>query len=358
MRFTGTLVSDVIAQMSQRVQAVSREASVSEAVSRMRDRNIGALPVVDRERLLGIFTERDVLLRIVDRDLNPRSTAVWEVMTSDPVLVDSTTTVEEALAIMTQKRVRHLPVVENDRLLGLVSSGDLTAALVRAQEHHIEGLGKFVPEVVKRLIAANPEAPDLAKRELDISVLFVDIVGYTTLSESLAPAALSSLTEGYFSAFFDPIQEAGGDIAETSGDGLMVLFQHETSRNHALRAVQTAAALLTETERLNAFRQDPSVGLHIGINSGVASVGSTRYEGLRGSRWVYTADGLVPNLAARLAELSRPNQTLVGSGTAVHLRGMFRLQQLPSRYLRNISQRVEVYSVLGLLQDGHRPAVG
>ena len=347
MRFTKTLVSDVIAEMIQEVQAMSREASVSEAVSRMRDCQIGALPVLDGERLSGIFTERDVLLRIVDRDLDPKSTAVWEIMTSDPVFVDSTTTVEEALAIMTRKRVRHLPVVENNRLLGLVSSGDLTAALLRAQEHHIDGLGKFVPEVVKRLIAANPEAPDLAKRQIDVSVLFVDIVGYTALSERLAPAALSSLTEGYFSAFLDPIQEAGGDIAETSGDGVMVLFQHdETESGHAVKAVQTASALLTESEKLNELSQGPQLGLHMGINSGVASVGSTRFEGLRGSRWVYTADGFVPNLAARLAELSKPNQILVGSGTAVHLHGTIRLQELRPRYLRNISQRVKLYSVL------------
>ena len=126
----------------------------------------------------------------------------------------------------------------------------------------------------------------------------------------------------------------------------MVLFQHETSSGHAVKAVETAAALLTETERLNALSEGSPLALHIGINSGVASVGSTRYEGLRGSRWVFTADGFVPNLAARFAELSKPNQILVGSGTAVHLRGLFRLQRLPSRHLRNISQRVEVYSVL------------
>jgi class 3 adenylate cyclase len=346
MRFAKTLVRDIVAELNQEVQTVSREASVSEAVSKMRDCNIGALPVLDGEQLLGIFTERDVLLRVVDRDLDPKCTAVWEVMTSDPIFVDPRSTVEEALATMTQKRVRHLPVAEKNRLLGLVSSGDLTTALLRAQEHHIDGLGKFVPEVVKRLIAANPEAPDLAKRPLDISVLFVDIVGYTRLSETLTPAALSNLTEGYFSAFFDRIQEAGGDIAETSGDGLMVLFQDETSLRHALKAVQTAAALLTEAERLNEFSQGPPLGLHMGINSGVASVGSTRFEGLRGSRWVYTADGFVPNLAARLAELSRPNQILVGAGTAVHLHGTFRLQELRPRYLRNISQRVELYSVL------------
>ena len=82
-----------------------------------------------------------------------------------------------------------------------------------------------MPEAVKRLVAENPEAPELAKRECDVSVLFLDISGYTRLSEQLPPETLNSLVERYFSTFLDRIHEAGGDINETAGDGFMAIFQ-------------------------------------------------------------------------------------------------------------------------------------
>ena len=131
----------------------------------------------------------------------------------------------------------------------------------------------------------------------------------------------------------------------------MVLFQHEDSPRHAIAATQTAAALLNETKTLNALSKGPPLQLHMGINSGIASLGSTRFDGLHGSRWVFTADGFVPNLAARLAEVAKPNEVLVGPETASYLRSRFRLKRMRSRYLRNISDRVEVFSVVSLLQD-------
>src|SRR5215475_8912822 len=93
--------------------------------------------------------------------------------------------------------------------------------LRRVKDH----FAKFVPEAVKRLVAANPEAPELAKHECDVSVLFLDITGYTRLSEQLPPEVLNRLVERYFSTFLDRIHEAGGDINETTGDGFMAIFQ-------------------------------------------------------------------------------------------------------------------------------------
>src|SRR5215831_7195008 len=94
--------------------------------------------------------------------------------------------------------------------------------LRRVKDH----FAKFVPEAVKRLVAANPEAPELAKQERDVSVLFLDISGYARLSEQLAPAMLNTLVERYFSTFLDRIHDSGGDINETAGDGFMAIFQH------------------------------------------------------------------------------------------------------------------------------------
>lgn len=93
--------------------------------------------------------------------------------------------------------------------------------LRRVKDH----FAKFVPEAVKRLVAANPEAPALAKHECDVSVLFVDISGYARLSEHVPPEVLNQLVERYFATFLDRIHEAGGDITETAGDGFMAIFQ-------------------------------------------------------------------------------------------------------------------------------------
>ncbi len=93
--------------------------------------------------------------------------------------------------------------------------------LRRIRDH----LAKFVPDAVRRLVLANPDAPELAKREGDVSVLFLDISGYARLSERLPAAALNSLVESYFSAFLDCIHDADGDINETAGDGFMAIFQ-------------------------------------------------------------------------------------------------------------------------------------
>jgi adenylate cyclase len=92
--------------------------------------------------------------------------------------------------------------------------------LRRVKDH----FAKYVPEAVKRLITANPEAPALAKREQDVSVLFLDISGYSRLSAQLPPDMLNRLIEHYFSTFLDRIHEAGGDINETAGDGFMAIF--------------------------------------------------------------------------------------------------------------------------------------
>src|ERR671924_1259333 len=89
--------------------------------------------------------------------------------------------------------------------------------LRRAKDH----IARFVPEAVKRMVAANPEAPDLAKRPLDGSLLFLDISGYARLSERLPVAELNTLVERYFSTFLDEIREGNGDVVETAGDGLM-----------------------------------------------------------------------------------------------------------------------------------------
>ena len=210
-------------------------------------------------------------------------------------------------------------------------------------------LGKLLEQqvLVKRLVVANPDAPELAKRERDVSVLFLDISGYTRLSERLEPQILNSLVETYFSIFLERIREAGGDINETAGDGFMAIFEDADPERHARRAVGAALALLTATDALNAQHDTEPLTIHVGVNSGPALVGSTRFEGLRGTRWTFTASGPVTNLAARLAAAAGEGQVVTGPETARRLGVHYRLAKLGRERLKNISEAIELYHVLG-----------
>jgi class 3 adenylate cyclase len=243
------------------------------------------------------------------------------------------------------------PVDERELFARLQTTLRLKATVDRklGELHRItEHFAKFVPEAVKRLVAANPEAPELAKRECDVTVLFLDISGYTHLSEHLAPERLNALVERYFSTFLDRIHEAGGDINETAGDGFMAIFQDAT---HAVTAVNTALALLAATTALNTDNTVQPLTVHMGINSGMALVGSTRFEGLRGARWTFTASGSVTNLAARLAALAKPGDILIGPETAGRLGSRYGLQRLGPEYLKNIATPVEVYCLRSALSS-------
>ena len=127
------------------VFGVAPETTVAEAVGVMNQRNIGAVLVTDAERkLLGIFTERDVLRRVVDGRLDVDATAVSEVMTSSVACVRPDTIVRDALVVFNSHNCRHLPVVEGDRVVGLLSIRDVTAALVEDREHEIEELTDYI----------------------------------------------------------------------------------------------------------------------------------------------------------------------------------------------------------------------
>jgi class 3 adenylate cyclase len=226
--------------------------------------------------------------------------------------------------------------------------GALQAALRRVDilESIRAGLSKFVPHTVQRLIEQAPEAPALAKRDVDVSVLFVDIMGYTRLAERLAAATVNRLVERYFGAFLDEIVRHGGDVNETAGDGLMVIFQDADPRRHAHAAVATALAILRRAGELNAAEPlDEPIVVRAGVNSGVAAVGATKIEGTAGTRWTYTASGPVTNVAARLAALADGDGVLVGAATAERLSPGVSLEDLGELTLRNVDAPVRTYRV-------------
>ena len=152
---------------------------------------------------------------------------------------------------------------------------------------------------------------------------------------------------GYFSTFLDRIHEAGGDINETAGDGCMAIFQDADVCLHASTAVDTALAFLAATAALNQENSAHPLAIYMGLNSGIALVGSTRFDGLRGTRWTFTASGSVTNLAARLASTAAAGQILIGPETARRLQDRYRLARLGRAHLQNSAEAVDIYQVLG-----------
>ena len=122
------------------IHSVGPDTPVAECVRTMTAKRIGALIVMDGEKLVGIFTERDALNKVLGAGLDPVSTKISAVMTTDPYCILPGTTVGEAMEVVTKRRFRHLPIVENGKVLGVVSSGDLTHWLVKDQVGEVQEL--------------------------------------------------------------------------------------------------------------------------------------------------------------------------------------------------------------------------
>ena len=118
-------IATVLARKGRAVECTMVYTTVYDAVAHMNAERIGALVVTDGERVVGILTERDVLARVLTRELDPHATPVGEVMTGDPITIAATATVAEALHLLRAHRCRHLPVVDRTGLCGLISRGDL-----------------------------------------------------------------------------------------------------------------------------------------------------------------------------------------------------------------------------------------
>ncbi len=134
----------VLADTGAQVHTIDVGATVLDAVLRMNEHGVGALLVTSGGKVAGVFTERDVLRRVVGRGLDPKTVPVREVMTREVVAVPPSVTVGEAMAIVTARRFRHLPVMEGGRLLGVVSAGDLTRWATLGQRNEIQQLTQYI----------------------------------------------------------------------------------------------------------------------------------------------------------------------------------------------------------------------
>ncbi len=129
-----------IFEARETIHSVGPDTPVTACVRTMTAEKIGALIVMEGERLTGIFTERDALNKVLAAGLDPVRTKVSEVMTKDPYCIPPATTVGEAMQLVTQRRFRHLPIVENGKVLAVISSGDLTHWLVKDQMREVQEL--------------------------------------------------------------------------------------------------------------------------------------------------------------------------------------------------------------------------
>jgi CBS domain-containing protein len=137
-------VSTLLTDKGTVIHSAPVSAMVEDAVQVMNRHKVGSVVIMDGDRLVGIFTERDVLYRVVAAGLPPASTPVSRVMTANPKVISPDTTVEEALAMISEKRCRHLPVIENGRMLGLISQGDITRWLVQAHRAQAQQLLDYI----------------------------------------------------------------------------------------------------------------------------------------------------------------------------------------------------------------------
>ena len=133
-------VSDILKVKGKDVFWISASASVKEALVLMAEKNVGALPVIGKKKLSGFFSERDFARLLDKKDAFPMNTLIQDVMTKKVYTVTPTTNCEECMQLMTEKHIRHLPVMEKDQMVGLISIGDVVKAIISYQKDYIDQL--------------------------------------------------------------------------------------------------------------------------------------------------------------------------------------------------------------------------
>jgi CBS domain-containing protein len=137
-------VRQVLQVKGRDIWSIAPQASVYEALEIMADKNVGALLVIDNGKVVGIFSERDYARKVILKGKSSKETSVDELMTREVFCVEPGDNMEYCMALMTAKRIRHLPVMENDQLIGIVSIGDVVKNLISEQEFTIGQLEKYI----------------------------------------------------------------------------------------------------------------------------------------------------------------------------------------------------------------------
>jgi len=137
-------VKEILEAKPQKVLSISPQATVLDALKAMADYEIGALVVLDGDRLAGIFSERDYARKVILHGKASKDTSVHEIMTHKVVCVRPEQSVEECMALMTDKRIRHLPVLQDKKVIGVISIGDVVKEVISEQRLMIEQLEHYI----------------------------------------------------------------------------------------------------------------------------------------------------------------------------------------------------------------------
>ena len=137
-------VSQILKDKEGKIWSVAPRETAYNALQIMSDQNLGALLVIDKRGVVGIFSERDYARKVILKGKSSKTTSVSELMTKKVLYIDPGTTVEDCMALMTEKNVRHLPVIEKNQLVGLVTVGDVLKQLIEDQKFEIQELERYI----------------------------------------------------------------------------------------------------------------------------------------------------------------------------------------------------------------------
>ncbi|MCF8085096.1 MAG: guanylate cyclase [Deltaproteobacteria bacterium] len=208
-------------------------------------------------------------------------------------------------------------------------------------------LSPFVPHSVRQIVENDPELLNREKEKQEVTVLFLDLEDYTRLNVSRPETEVNELVERMFSSFVDPIHRSGGDINETAGDGLMIIFKDDDAKTNAINAVSAAFDIYDINMDLSR-KVSPDFGfmnVNMGINSGIALVGMTQFKGASHTRMTYTATGAVTNMAARLADHARGGDILIGEETQRLIQDNWKVYDRGRHQFKGMDRPLQVYSL-------------
>lgn len=137
-------VNHILEKKGRQVYSVTTATSVFDALQVMMDKNISALLVMEKEKLLGIFTERDYARKLILQGKSSKETQIGEIMTANLLTLSINSSIDECMEIMTNKKIRHLPVLENDYVIGMISIGDVVKFIIEDQKQTIKQLESYI----------------------------------------------------------------------------------------------------------------------------------------------------------------------------------------------------------------------
>ena len=137
-------VRNILQKKGNEVYSVSPDSSVYDALETLEDKNLGALVVVENGKLIGIFTERDYARKVILKGRSSKETIVMDIMSSHPVFVNPDSTINDCMQLMSDKFIRHLPVIDNNQLVGVISIGDVVRYIISEKDFIIENLEHYI----------------------------------------------------------------------------------------------------------------------------------------------------------------------------------------------------------------------